>query len=140
MSYLKLFLIPIFILLLTSCENSTQLTIPTITADQLKELIEIHANTLILDVRTLDEYNSGHIPTAVSLHLYELEERIESVAPNKKQHIVLYCLKGVRSKKAYLTLQELGYTNVDIFGSIANWPYPLVFSNFYTASDSLSSY
>ncbi len=133
MSYLKLFLITSFTLLLASCENSTQLMIPTLTADQLKTLIEINSDTLILDVRTLDEYDLGHIPTAVSLHVDELEERIFDIAPTKHQHIVLYCFNGNRSKKAYDILHQLGYTHVDYFGSIANWPYPLVFSNSSTS-------
>ncbi len=67
----------------------------------------------LVDVREGEEYRAGHIPGAVSVPRGFLESRIESVAPDRDAHLVLYCAGGARSALAARTLQDMGYTRVE---------------------------
>lgn len=99
-----------------------------ITAQEAKDLMEDLSSDdyIILDVRTTDEYNEGHIDGALLIPDYELEERAESELEDKSQIILIYCRSGNRSAGAAKTLQELGYTHIYDFGGIIDWPYDLI--------------
>jgi molybdopterin/thiamine biosynthesis adenylyltransferase/rhodanese-related sulfurtransferase len=67
----------------------------------------------IVDVREAPEWEQGHIPGAVHVPRSYLESRIEGVAPDRSQKIVLYCASGQRSALAADTLEKLlGYEDV----------------------------
>jgi phage shock protein E len=74
-----------------------------------------HAFTVI-DVRTLDEWNSGHLESAINIEW----QNIISIQSNtsKNEEIYLYCRSGNRSGKATKILLDAGYTNVINAGSI----------------------
>ncbi len=75
-----------------------------------------------IDVREADEWQEGHLPGAVHVPRGHLESRIEAVAPDRAQPVVLYCASGNRSAFAAKTLQELGYTNVhNLVGGFTDW-------------------
>ena len=84
---------------------------------------EVHENgagngTVIVDVREQHEFEESHLPGAVHVPRGHLEQRIEGAAPDKSQHVVLYCASGNRSALAANTMQELlGYENVIIFAA-----------------------
>ena len=78
---------------------------------------------IILDVRTQEEYDQGHIPGAIVISYEEIEEKAEEVLTDKDQLILVYCRSGRRSKIAAEALVELGYTNIKEFGGIIDWPY-----------------
>lgn len=94
-----------------------------ITAEEAKHIMDDTEGYLILDVRTQEEYDEGHIPGAVVLPHTEVEARAEVELPDKEQVILVYCRSGRRSKLAAQALAELGYTNVKEFGGILDWPY-----------------
>lgn len=94
-----------------------------ITAEEAKHIMDDTEGYLILDVRTQEEYDEGHIPGAVVLPHTEVEARAEAELPDKGQVILVYCRSGRRSKLAAQALAELGYTNVKEFGGILDWPY-----------------
>jgi len=96
-----------------------------ITAQQAEEMIA-DGGVIILDVRTQDEFNSGHIEDAVLLPLDQLREQIEAVAPDLHQTILIYCRSGNRSATAARELIDLGYTSVYDFGGIIDWPGKIV--------------
>src|SRR5512146_2201737 len=78
--------------------------------------------TLFVDVRERDEWEEGHIPGAVHVPRGYLESRIEQLAPDHGQPIVVYCAGGSRSAFATKTMQELGYTNVvNLAGGYTDW-------------------
>ncbi|HET8606352.1 MAG TPA: molybdopterin-synthase adenylyltransferase MoeB [Gaiellaceae bacterium] len=78
--------------------------------------------TLFLDVRERDEWEEGHIPGAVHVPRGFLESRVEQVAPDHGQHVVVYCAGGSRSAFAAKSLQELGYANVvSLAGGFTDW-------------------
>src|SRR3954452_13619585 len=79
--------------------------------------------TVIVDVREQHEFEEAHIPGAVHVPRGHLEQRIEGAAPDRSQHVVLYCASGNRSALAAHTMQELlGYENVESMrGGITLW-------------------
>jgi rhodanese-related sulfurtransferase len=88
--------------------------------------MESEENYIIIDARTQEEYDAGHIPGAILIPEYEIATRAESELPNKNQLILVYCRSGRRSKIASEELVKLGYTNVKEFGGIIDWKYEIV--------------
>ena len=80
-------------------------------------------DVVILDVRTQEEYDSGHIQNAVCLPNEDILSEPEML-PDKDQQILVYCRSGNRSKQAAQKLADMGYENVLEFGGILDWPYP----------------
>jgi phage shock protein E len=74
---------------------------------------------LILDVRTREEYDSGHLSGAVLIPHNTIRDQISTVAPNKEAPIFLYCRSGDRASLAHQTLKAIGYTQVVNLGGIA---------------------
>lgn len=76
----------------------------------------------IVDVRSPQEYEEGHIDGAINIPLYEINNKFDEIINDKNQEIVLYCLSGQRSKNAYKKLVKLGYSNVfNLYGGLENW-------------------
>src|SRR3954451_13047502 len=77
---------------------------------------------LWVDIREPDEWEQGHLPGAVHVPRGNLESRIERIAPDKSQPVVLYCAVGSRSAFSAKTLSELGYTQAhSLAGGIEDW-------------------
>ena len=91
-----------------------------ITPDQAKEMMN-DENVIILDVRTQDEFDAGHIENAVLLPYDDILSQHSMVFTNKNQIILIYCRTGRRSWIAATQLVELGYTSVYDFGGIIDW-------------------
>ena len=94
------------------CKNLYQ----TINSKQAKDML-YNSNTFLIDVRSTAEYNSGHIDTAISVPLDELN----SIKFAKNINIIVYCRSGNRSKQAAEQLLQMGYVNVYDLGSMDNW-------------------
>ena len=94
-----------------------------ITAEEAKAIMDKEEGYVILDVRTQEEYDQGHIPGAIVISHEEIMEKAEEVLTDKDQLILVYCRSGRRSKIAAEALVELGYTNIKEFGGIIDWPY-----------------
>ena len=71
-----------------------------------------------IDVRTIDEYSSGHVSEAVNIPYNEIAEGIAEVTGDKDAMIYVYCRSGRRSGIAKETLEGLGYTQVVNVGGI----------------------
>ncbi len=97
----------------------------SITAKEAKEIMETETDHIVLDVRTQEEFDEGHIPGAVLIPDYEIAERAEKELTDKDALILVYCRSGRRSKNAAQILAELGYTNVKEFGGIIDWEYEI---------------
>lgn len=97
-----------------------------INAEMAKKIIDREKKKIILDVRTLEEYEYGHIEGAILIPYDEVYIRAEKEILNKDNIILVYCRSGVRSILASRDLVELGYKNVYEFGGIIDWPYDIV--------------
>ncbi len=70
------------------------------------------ADPIWIDVRTADEYSSGHVSEAVNIPYTEIAAGISELAGDKDASIYVYCRSGRRSGIAKETLNGLGYTQV----------------------------
>lgn len=104
-------------------QEDTKMVYTQITPQEAKEKMDTEKDIIILDVRTQEEYSSGHIKNAVCLPNEEILTEPE-ILPDKEQQILVYCRSGNRSKQAAQKLAEMGYKNVLEFGGILDWPYP----------------
>ena len=100
-----------------------------ITAEEAKKFMDSEEGCIILDVRTREEYDQGHIPGAILIPNTEIEAKAADLLPDKDQLILVYCRSGRRSKLAAQSLADLGYTNIREFGGILDWPYEVVQDN-----------
>ncbi|MDD2447356.1 MAG: rhodanese-like domain-containing protein [Tissierellia bacterium] len=83
-----------------------------LTIDEAKELITNQDNLLILDVRSKEEFDSGHIEGAVLIPLDELENRLDEIEDYKDDPILVYCRSGNRSSKAVRILLNNEFTEI----------------------------
>lgn len=72
--------------------------------------------TVWLDVRSAEEFASGHLPGAVNIPHTEVAQRINELKLDKDTNIALYCGSGRRAAIAIETLQQQGYTNLTNHG------------------------
>ena len=123
----KIALLILAMLLLTACGQQNEVTqeavYMNITAQEAKELMDTQKGYIILDTRTQEEYDQGHIPGAILIPYDEVLEKAEGILTDKDQLILVYCRSGRRSKIAADDLVKLGYTNIREFGGIIDWPY-----------------
>lgn len=121
------------LLLLTACssptKNNQEMVFLNITAEEAKKLMDSEKDRIILDVRSREEYDQGHIPGAILIPDTEIEAKAADLLPDKDQLILVYCRSGRRSKLAAQSLADLGYTNIREFGGILDWPYEVVQDN-----------
>ncbi|SHH13439.1 rhodanese-like domain-containing protein [Clostridium grantii] len=102
-------------------EDVTYIKIDQALAKKLMDTQDV----IVLDVRTIDEYNEGNIKNSVLLPVDNIELEVDKVIPNKDSTILVYCRSGNRSKTASKKLIDLGYRNVYDFGGINTWEYEL---------------
>ena len=76
--------------------------------------------TVWIDVRSLDEYNEDHISNTEHIPHTEIVAQISDLDLDKSAPIKLFCRSGVRAGLALTALQDLGYTNVENVGGIAD--------------------
>ena len=123
----KIVLLVLTILLITACgqqyQDTQEAVYMNITAQEAKELMDTQTGYIILDTRTQEEYDQGHIPGAILIPYDEVLEKAEGILTEKDQLILVYCRSGRRSKIAADDLVKLGYTNIREFGGIIDWPY-----------------
>ena len=94
-----------------------------ISMEEAAAMMQAQEGYIILDVRTVQEYESGHIPGAICIPNETISDAEIPQLPDKDQLILVYCRSGRRSKIAAEALVELGYTNIKEFGGIIDWPY-----------------
>ena len=86
-------------------------------AKQAIELME-NEDVLVLDVRTLQEYKTGHLRDATLMPLHLLENNLHRFDKYKKQKIIVYCRSGNRSISASRLLEDNGFIPINVNGGI----------------------
>ena len=123
----RLIILILAALMLAACgkteEPNREAVYMNITAKEAKLIMEQEKDYIILDVRSQEEFDQGHIPGAILIPDTEIEARAEKELHDKDQLILVYCRSGRRSKLAAESLVKLGYTNIREFGGIIDWPY-----------------
>ena len=91
-----------------------------VSIERAKELIYTNPWLLILDVRTMMEFEHGHVPDAMNIPLSELQKRLGEL--NKTDEILVYCWAGQRSSLAVEILADNGFIGVyNLLGGIEAW-------------------
>lgn len=96
----------------TGCAN--------LSMDKARLELENDKSINLIDVRTAEEYRSGHIPGSRNIPLDRMDE-IDKAVPDRDAKLFVYCLSGARSASACAYLVRMGYTNVVNIGGIAHW-------------------
>ena len=79
------------------CSDGGSATYDQISGAEAKALMHSESGYIIIDARTQEEYDEGHIPGAIMIPEYEIAERAEKELPDKDQMILVYCRSGRRS-------------------------------------------
>ena len=108
--------------LLTTILSTTAILFPLITSANTTDKVEQStvqpekAKGIWIDVRSAEEFNSGHLQNAVNIPHDQIIEGIKSVSSDKNAPINLYCRSGRRAEVALNELKKAGYTNVTNHG------------------------
>lgn len=89
-----------------------------VSGDQAREMVASGAT--LVDVRTPEEFASGHIEGAMNIPVQHLERRLGDL-PNKQATIVVYCRSGSRSARAEKILRAAGYEHIHNLGAMSRW-------------------
>lgn len=89
-------------------------------ADPKAVAAAVAAGAPLLDVRSSDEFEAGHLPDAQHVPLAALAQWAEHA--NREQQVVVYCRSGTRSAMAARRLRKLGFRQVLDLGSATRWP------------------
>ncbi len=79
---------------------------------EAKKIIEKDRNTILLDVRSKQEYEEGHLLGSKNLDLYDIKKQIRKEFPDRTQTMIVYCSSGHRSREAQEILEAMGYENI----------------------------
>ena len=110
--------LPVF-LLLFAC-NAAPAGVEEISADEL--LSAPPADALVLDVRSAEEFASGHVPRAVNIPHSELATRLSELPESRNAPVIVYCESGKRAGMAADVLLDAGYGRVlHLAGDMKGW-------------------
>ena len=113
------------LILITGCSKDDSMRVESISMKQvydISENIEKYPDYVIVDVRSVEEYKSGHIKNAINVPLPNIDER--DISKDKK--VIVYCRSGSRSLTSAGELHKLGYKYIYNMGGILDWEYELV--------------
>lgn len=85
------------------------------------EMMKADDGLVVVDVRTQEEFDGGHIPGAICIPNESIQTEQPEELPDLDQTILVYCRSGRRSKEAAQKLADMGYTEVYEFGGIIDW-------------------
>lgn len=119
----RLFILPILFFAVFSLNVAAQETgVQLLPAKAFAQSLDSVLQKQVVDVRTPEEFQSGHIATAKNINIYDADFKDQLKKLNKEEPIFVYCKGGGRSAKAARTLHELGFATVfDLQGGIMAW-------------------
>ena len=83
-----------------------------ITIQELLTIMKTNEEAILLDVRSPQEYEEGHLDGAINIPLYELEKCCSCKLKDKEKLTIVYCQSGIRSRKAIAILKRCGFKNL----------------------------
>jgi len=97
-------------------------TIENVSAVDAYELMQSNADIIIIDVRTPDEFNMGHLENAINIDFYSdtFEQDIDKL--DKDKAYLIYCRSGKRSGKSHVIMDGLNFSEVyNVKGGMLSW-------------------
>jgi len=99
--------------------------IKSMTMAQAFQMINNNNNILIIDVRTTNEYNRGHISGSINIPIDDIDT-ITDIITDRKAKLFIHCASGSRSNRASHKLISMGYVDVTNIGALSDWPGELI--------------
>lgn len=118
----KFLVLSLVTFLFVACNAQTSKNIEVLTTTDFSQKIMATPNAQIIDVRTLGEFESGHIENAKNVDWLskDFEKNIATI--DKTKPVFVYCKSGGRSSKAANKLAQMGYTKIyDLNGGFLKW-------------------
>lgn len=113
-------------------EHEQKLIIETISSDKFNEFIEAREDAVLIDIRTPEEFASGHIEGAINIDFYSPSFRDELASLDKTTPYLIYCRSGSRTGETLNVMMSMTFREVyDLKGGINSWmrnDYDVVFS------------
>ena len=107
---------------LLACADEEQVPLGKILPAELLKRIEDGSAPTILDVRSPGEYATVHIPGAINIPHYELNDRLSELIDMRHQEIVVHCQQGPRADIAQNILNDAGFTKIrELEGHMYQW-------------------
>jgi rhodanese-related sulfurtransferase len=99
-----------------------QVSAKDISQTELQQVMKNDHKVVVLDVRTVEEFEEGHIPSAVNIPHKELEARLAELSGAKNTQVVIYCRSGRRAEVARQVLEKSGFNQLDhLSGDFNEW-------------------
>jgi len=111
------------LLLNVACAESTSVDNQTITQAAVLELLkDSDRESVIIDVRTPEEYKGGHVPTAVNIPHRKILKDVSLLDAHKDKTMIFYCHSGARVGRVTRLLDKLEYKNIKhLEGDMSGW-------------------
>ncbi|WP_169735827.1 rhodanese-like domain-containing protein [Clostridium lundense] len=94
--------------------------------EQAKKIIDENKELIIFDMRTKEEYNSGHIKNAILIPYDKINENINFIKQYKDRAVLVYCRSGMRSTIGVKSLMDNGFSKIyHMYQGILMWRYDL---------------
>jgi thioredoxin 1 len=102
--------------------NTTFLLAQVLTADQFEEKLKAVPQPQLIDVRTPNEFEGGHLVAAKNINIKDADFQQQIIKLDKSQPVFVYCLSGGRSKTAHEILAQSGFTQIyELEGGYLKW-------------------
>lgn len=94
----------------------------TVSAETLAKQIQEQTAPFILDVRSEQEFNAGHVPGAVNIPHTKIRQFVQQIMAQQKQPVVVYCKSGYRAGIAEGILKSYGFSQlIALEGHMDGW-------------------
>lgn len=105
-----------------SCQTNSEAVITKVDKSHVKTDV-VGKNVQLIDVRTIEEYEAGHIDDALNFNIIDSETFVTQIENlSKDEPVYLYCKMGGRSSRAADILKEKGFTKIfDYSGGYNDW-------------------
>lgn len=122
MKYIKISLLLVFITACFTVDAQTKTGGIILGVESFNRKMQETSGKQVLDVRTPEEFQSGHIKGAVNINFYDEDFKQQLNKLDKGKPVFVYCRSGKRSGKTAAMLNELGFKAVyDLEGGITAW-------------------
>lgn len=119
--WLSLAFIAVLFMYLSIMMNEKMQTFSGINTSQLTQLVN-HKDAVVIDTRSTDDYNNGHIVNAVSMPLSDILSGSKPIENLKGKTVITYCISGMTAKSACKHFTKSGIENVfNLTGGINSW-------------------
>jgi rhodanese-related sulfurtransferase len=106
----------------SGCQRGAEAEAAAISPREVLGRLDQDGAPLLLDVRTPEEFASGHVPGAVNIPYDEVGQRSAELAAHRDQEVVVYCEKGGRAAKAAQALADAGFRSIrHLEGDMSGW-------------------